>query len=521
MAGLKSKTRRQVTALLIFLLIVSGCVKRPTPNPNVIVVSLNVSPNNLDPRFALDDASQKIGDLIFDPLMMLDDNMRVVPRLAERLDHPDPLTYIATLRRGVMFHDGHELTSADVTFTYNSLIDPQSTSPRRGGYRELASVTATDRYTVTFTLKQPFISFPVNLVAMPIIPDGAVAPISAHPVGTGAYRFVRYDVDDRVELAPFEQYFGGRPRNEGIILKIIPDDVMRGLELRKGTVDIVVNDLAPDIVDQLKSDERMQIVEGPGVDYQYVGLNLRDPILKDVRIRQALAYAVDRQAIVEYLRRGLARPAIGLMPSLSWAFAPDAFSFPYDPEKAKALLDQAGYPDPDGSGPGIRFRLSLKVSNLEFNRLQSAVLQENFRDVGIELDVRLYEQPTLFADVLRGNFQLYTLIWTAGSVADPDMLRRVFHSGQIPPNGFNRGYFSDPDVDRLLDEATTSADPARRLALFQEVQRRVAVQVPYISLWNRTNFAVGGRSLEGLRVTPLGDLKFLKDVARTRPVDSN
>jgi peptide/nickel transport system substrate-binding protein len=471
-------------------------------------------PNNLDPRIGLDDASQKIHQLIFDNLFELDDNMRVRPKLAETLDHPTPTTYVVTLKQGVRFHDGHELTSADVVYTFRSFLDPDFVSGRKGGYRELHSVDAVDRYTVVFTLDKPFLSFPINLV-MPIVPDGAGATLSRHPMGTGPYRFVRYAVDDRIELDPFNEYFGGRPRNDGLVLKIVPDDIMRGLELRKGTTDMVVNDLTPDIVYQLEKNDGLKMVEAPGVDYQYLGLNLRDPVLKDVRVRQALAYAIDTHAIIEYLRRGLAAPATGLLPRQSWAIAPDLHAYPYDPERARALLDEAGYRDPDGGGPVPRLRLSLKISSAqEFNRLQASVIQQNLREVGVDLDVRTYEFATLFSDVLKGNFQIYSLQWTAGSLADPDILRRVFHSKQVPPEGFNRGHFSDPRVDALLDEAASSTDEAHRLELFQEVQRLLAVELPYISLWNKTNFIVAQQSLAGVHVSTLADLTFLKDVSR-------
>jgi peptide/nickel transport system substrate-binding protein len=184
------------------------------------------------------------------------------------------------------------------------------------------------------------------------------------------------------------------------------------------------------------------------------------------------------------------------------------------PAKARALLDAAGYPDPDGDGPRPRLRLSLKVSNNEFNRLQSSVIQQNLREVGVALDVRTYEFATLYADVLKGSFQLFTLQWVGGAVADPDILRRVFHSTQTPPAGFNRGYFSDPQVDRLLDEAARSTSEPRRRALYGAVEKIVARQAPYISLWYKTNVAVARRSLDGIHLLPTADFIFLKDVAR-------
>lgn len=501
------------------ILLATACIHRPTTNPNVLVVGVTSGPNNLDPRIGTDDVSAKTAQLVFNNLMTLDDHLRVVPDLAERLDNPDPVTYVATLRRGVKFHDSHELTAADVVYTFKSLLDPGFVSPRKGAYRGVASIEARDRYTVVFTLKQPFGSFPVNLV-IPIVPDGAGASFRDHPIGTGPYRFVRYLVDDRVELAAFDDYFGGRPHNDGLVLKIVPDDIMRGLELRKGSIDIVVNDLAPDIVYQLGRDTGLQLVESPGTDYQYIGVNLRDPVLAHLRVRQAIAHAIDRKAIVEYLRRGLAAPAAGLLPPVSWAYEPDVFTFAYDPEKARALLDEAGFRDPDGDGPLARFGLTLKVSNAEFNRLQSAVIQQNLRAVGITLDVRTYEFATLYADVLKGNFQLFTLQWVGGAVADPDILRRVFHSTQVPPAGFNRGFFRDPRVDALLDEAAVTTDEQRRRELYGEVQKRIAEEAPYISLWYKRNVAVARRSVAGIQIPPTADFTFLKDVARTQAARS-
>jgi peptide/nickel transport system substrate-binding protein len=503
-------------AVLALAIAASGaCIRRPVENPNIIVMGMTSGPNNLDGRIGSDDTSQKIGQLIYSSLMTLDDHLRVVPQLAERIESPDPKTWVITVRQGVKFHDGHELTSADVAYTFRSLLAPEFVSPIKGAFRMVQSVDVRDRYTVVFTLKEPFLTFPGNLVIPPVVPDGAGPEFRDHPIGTGPYKFVRHLVDDRLELAAFDDYYGGRPANDGLILRFVPDDIMRGLELRKGTMDLVINDIAPDIVHQLEQAPTLQTVQSAGTDYQYIGLNLRDPILKDVRVRQALAYAIDYQAIIEYLRRGLAYPAVGIIPPVAWAFEPDVFRFSHDPAHARRLLDEAGFPDPDGDGPATRFTLSLKVSNIEFNRLQSAVIQQNFRAVGVGLDVRMYEFATLYADVLQGNFQLYFLQWTGGYAADPDILRRAFHSQQIPPSGFNRGYFSNPQVDELIDHATASTDEGARMRLFGEVQKILAKEVPYISLWDKTNFAVAQRTLTGIRLRPAADLLFLKDVART------
>ncbi|MDP1572303.1 MAG: ABC transporter substrate-binding protein [Vicinamibacterales bacterium] len=491
----------------------AACAGAPATDPAYITVAVPSSPNSFDPRVGTDEVSQRVYQLVYDNLFNLDDRLRVSPGLATGWETPDDRTYVVHLRDGVTFHDGQAFDADDVVYTFGSLIDPEFLSARKGAYRMLERVEALDARTVRFTLSEPFGSFPINLV-LPIVPDGAGAGLRDTPVGTGPYRFVRYAVDDRLELARFDGYWQGAARNAGLVLKVVPDDIMRGLELRKGTVDLVINDLAPDIVFQLEEDDALQVVHSPGTDYAYVGFNLRDPLLADVRVRQAIGYAIDRDAIVAHLRRGLARPAAGILPDISWAFEPAVFQFTYDPARARQLLDEAGYPDPDGDGPAPRLHLTLKVSTNEFIRLQAAVIQQDLRAVGIELDVRSYEFATLYADVLRGQFQLFTLQWVG--VSDPDMLRRVFHSSQMPPTGFNRGHYRNPEVDQLIDRATVATDDATRREAYGAAQRLIAEEAPYISLWYKTNVAVAQPGIEGLRLSPSADFSALRHVSRAR-----
>jgi peptide/nickel transport system substrate-binding protein len=496
--------------VLVLITAALGCGSRPAAT-DVITVAVLSSPNNLDPRIGSDETSQRVHQLVFDYLLALDDQLRPTGGLATHWEQPDPLTYIVYLRKSVRFHDGHELTADDVVHTFSSFIDPNFISPRKGAYRMLDRVEAVDAYTVRFTLKEPFGSFPIQLV-MPVVPKGAGPELREKPIGTGPYRFVSFAVDDHVTLEAFPDYFRGAPANAGVVLKVIPDEIMRALELRKGTVDMVVNDLSPDVVHQLERENAVTIAESPGTDYAYVGINMRDPVLADRRVRHALGYAIDRRAIVDHLRRGLARPAVGVLPPASWAFAEDVFQFTHDPARAMALLEEAGYRDPDGDGPLPRLRLSLKVSTNEFIRLQAAVIQEDLKRVGIDLDVRSHEFATLYADVLKGNFQLFTLQWVG--VSDPDMLRRVFHSKQMPPNGFNRGYYHNPEVDRLIDAAMAADNDEARRKLYGDAQRAVAEDAPYISLWYKTNIAVSGTNVEGVKLTPSAEFTFLRNVSK-------
>ena len=230
-------------------------------------------------------------------------------------------------------------------------------------------------------------------------------------------------------------------------------------------------------------------------------------------MRQALAYAVNRQAIVEHLRRGLALPAAGLLPPMSWASSTRGCrTSPTTRRRPKRLLDEAGYRDPDGDGPQPRLRLTMKTSTTEFTRLQATVLQQDWKRIGVEVTLRSYELATFLTDIARGQFQMCTLQWVG--ITDPDMLRRVFHSAQVPPVGFNRGHFSNPEIDALIDRATRSTDDAERRALYADVQRRIAEAVAYISLWHKTNVVIARPDVSGVKVSPNADFIFLRNVSK-------
>jgi peptide/nickel transport system substrate-binding protein len=501
--------RRRAALLASLALTAAGCADR-SDAPHAIVVGMTNSAAVLDPRIGADEASQKAHQLLFNTLVRIDRDLRIVPELAESLEQPDPLTYVARLRRGVRFHNGRELTSDDVVYTFRSFLDPNFRG-RSGAYRLLAAVNSLNRYGVEFKLKEPFGSFPVNLV-MGIVQAGSGGANVRTPIGTGPYRLVEFVPDDRLVLAPFDEYWQGRPKNDGLVLKVVPDDTMRGLELRNGSVDLVVNDLGPDIVWQLREDGRVRVVTAPGTDYAYIGFNLKHPILARADVRRAIAFAIDRDAIVRYLRRGLATTAVGIVPPMSWAFEPKVFEIRHDPAEARRLLDAAGFPDPDGDGPLPRFAVTIRTSTSEAYRLQAAAIQHDLSSVGIQIDVRSTELQTLFGDVLGGNFQLYTLQFVG--ITDPDMLRRVFHSGQQPPAGLNRVFYRNADVDRLIDAAARAVDDGARRDLYGEAQRIIAADVPYVPLWYRTNVAVFQPDLHGVTLSPIADFTFLKDVWR-------
>lgn len=503
---------RVVVALVVAL--AAACARSTPPSRELIVVGTVNAPTTMDPLVGLDEASQRIHQLLFSSLLTIADDLRIVPDLAVRFETNDAQTYVAAIPPGVRFHNGKEMTSADVAYTFRRFLDPTFVSGKKGAFRDLQSVEVVDRYTVAFHLKAPSGAFPASLTNLGIVPEGTGAEAARSPIGSGPYRLQEFVPDDHVTLEAFRDYYAGAPANPGLVVKVVPDDTMRGLELRKGDVDLVVNDLAPDLVFSLREAGRLRVVTSPGTDFAYIGLNLRDPLLADPKVRQAIGYAIDRGAIIRYLRRDLARPASGIIPDISWAHSPDLFSFTHDPDRAKALLDEAGYRDPDGDGPMPRFRLTFKTSTAEQYRLQAAVLQEQLSHVGIALDIRSYEFATLFTDIVKGNFQMYTLVFSAGAASDPDILRRLFHSSQAPPNGFNRGHYANAEADRLLDLATSATTLDDRRRYYIAAQRVIAADAPIISLYARTNVVIAQPDLDGIRVSPLGDFAFLSHVFR-------
>jgi peptide/nickel transport system substrate-binding protein len=502
---------RRLAAAVALALTAGACTSAPRDRRDAVIVAMQSSPSNLDPGVGLDEASQKIGQLLFSSLVRIDDTLRVVPDLATRFETTDSQTYVAEIPAGVRFHDGREMTAADVAFTYRRFLDPNFASGRKGAYKALSSVDVVSRYVVAFHLREPSASFPINFV-MGIVPDGTGAEAARRPVGSGPFRLQSFIPDDRVELRAFDGYYGGAPRIDRLTFRTVPDETMRGLELRKGSVDIVVNDLSPDLIHGLREIDHLAVATGAGTDFAYIGINLRDAALQNRRVRQAIGYAVDAEAIVRFLRRDLAQPATTIVPPMSWAHDPDVFAFTHDVARAAALLDEAGYRDPDGAGPLPRLRLSLKTSTSEPYRLQAAVIQQQLAEAGIAVDVRSQELATLFDDVLKGNAQLYTLQFVG--VTDPDMLRRVFHSAQMPPDGLNRGRYQNPEVDRLIDAASRALDEDDRRRLYADAERIIAVDAPMIPLWYKTNVAVAQADLEGIALSPIADFGFFKDVRR-------
>jgi ABC-type transport system substrate-binding protein len=482
-----------------------SCSKKP--DPNTLVMIIESSPTNLDPRVGIDAQSERIDNLLFDDLLDRDEHLNVKPALAERWEIPNPLTYIFHLHAGVKFHDGATLTSRDVKWTFDSLLTGKIRSTKSAVYRFVDRIDAPDDFTVVFHLKQPFATLLWNLSdgAIGIVPYGTLGEMSQHPVGSGPFRFVTAEPEKEVLVERNEGYWGERPRLQRVRFLVVPDTTTRALELRKGSADVAINALTPDMVLTLERESKLEVVRAPGTVLQYMAFNLRDPILKDVRVRQALALAIDRRPILEYLWRGFAQPAASILPVQSWAYTSAVATYSYDPQRARQLLDSAGYPAVNG----VRFHLMMKTSTDENTRLMVAVLQQQLRQVQIQLDIRTLEFATFFSDVTHGQFQMHSLRWIGGN-EDPDIFEYAFHSDKFTPNGANRCFYSNPKVDALIDKARAEMNQNKRKELYGEIQRILAEDLPYINLWYLDNVLVHTKRVKNLAVSPPGNYDFLK-----------
>ncbi|HYR43606.1 MAG TPA: ABC transporter substrate-binding protein [Terriglobia bacterium] len=492
--------------LLLLALFLPGCADTTSADPGVVTVALDQNPDNLDPRIGQNAASQHLATLIFNSLVRKNDKYEIVPDVAMRWEMPDAKTYVFHLRDDVKFHDGRPLTSKDVQYTFLSMLDGTVHTIKAGHpYNLISSIEAPDPYTVIFKLKDVYAPFLWNMAVgvIGIIPDGSGNNFDRHLIGSGPFKLARYVQDQEVVLERNDSYFGKRAGVSRLRFRIIPEQIVVALELRKGSVDIALQVLSPDMVEVLKDDSKLKVIEAEGTIYQYIAFNLTDSVFRDVRVRQAFAYGIDRAQIIKYLWRGQARPAVGLLPPNNWAYNGDVKTYSYDPARARELLREAGHEH-------LSFTYRADSEN-EAVRQLALFLQQQLREIGVTMVIQSNEFATFFAEVLKGDFQVYSLRWL-GANNDPDMFNYVFHSKSIPPKGANRGHYSNPRVDELIEFARSEVDTEKRRDAYRAIQRIVAEELPYISLFYWDTVCVYSKRIEGIKLYPAADFDFLSDI---------
>jgi peptide/nickel transport system substrate-binding protein len=493
--------------VLAAILSLTGCGATP-PSPQTVTMVIESSPTSLDPRIGVDSQSEHITSLIFDSLVHKNAHFNLDPWLATSWETPDPLTYRFHLRTDVHFHNGKPLTATDVKYTLDSMRNGTVITAKAGALARIDHVDAPDAATIVIHLKQPDAALLWNLSdgAIGIVPAGSGSDFAFHPIGSGPFRFVSQLQDDEVIIERNDHSWQPRPAIPRIRFAVVPDAITRALELEKGSADVCINCLTADMVSALIKRPNLQVESGPGTNLNYISFNTQDSLLRDIRVRQAIAYAMNRPLIISSLWRGRAQLAESLLPPEHWAWTGDVQQYPYDPAKANALLDAGGWKRGDD---GVRFHLTMKTSTDETSRLLAMILQQQLRDIGIALEVRSFEFATFYADISKGAFQMYTLRWLGGN-EDPDIFGYAFDSHRTPPRGANRGRYVNAALDELIKEGATSSDQALRRTDYVKVQQILAAELPSINLWYLDAVLVHTRRLQNIHISSSGNFDFLR-----------
>jgi peptide/nickel transport system substrate-binding protein len=514
MSGLKpgpiseATAKTKAAAVLIVILLLAGC-HSAREDSRTVVMAIENSPTNLDRRIGTDAMSERIGDLIFDPLVRMDAHYEMQPWLATSWEQPDPLTWVFHLRDGVRFQDGKPLEAQDVVWTIESMRDGSLLTSKSGAFAKVLRAEVRDRLTVVVRMKEPDASLLFNLSdsLFGVVPRGAGKDFGRRPVGSGPFRFVSQEQDKDVVIERNPDYWGGglgegSAKLERVRFAVIPDAVTVALELEKGSADIASNHLTLDMVHAIERRPGLKTETAPGSAVMYLNFNVAHGPLKDVRVRQAIACAMNKPAMIHAVWRDQARLASTLLPDGHWAEATGLPVCGYDPAKARALLASAGF------GHGLK--LEMKTSQDDTTRLVAEILQAELRDVGIDLVLRASEFGTFYSDVTAGRFEMYALRWI-GSNEDPDIFRYAFGSDRTPPKGANRGHYSNARVDALLADAARKPDEASRAEDFIAVQKILAEELPAVPLWYPNNEVVHTTRVMGIVPRVDGSFDFLRE----------
>ena len=489
--------------LLVLILIVSlgGCGGEKKAggggggtSKDTLVIALMSSPTNLDSRVGADNASGRMFDLIHSGLIKVTPNFDYAPDVAEKWETPDDKTIVFHLNANAKFQNGQPVKAADVKWTYDSMMDPNFVTSKRSGYAAVDHIEAPDDHTIIFKLKEPNPGIFDNLT-VGILPTGADTNIyKTKPIGAGPYKVVDFRADDRIVLEAFDQWHGGAPKIKHVVVRIVPDATTRVLEMRRGSINFEVNEIPFENVAEFDKNSDFKVVKSSGSVYQYIAINVRDPILSKVAVRRAIHHAIDRERIIRDIQRGYAEPADTMFAKGHWARVESLPSYPYDPTKAKQLLAQAGYPN--------GFSFTFKTSQDAEANSRAQVIQQMLKQVGINMQIQSNEMSTFFADIGKGNFQMYSL--SRNGIADPDFYYVIFYSKNIPPDGQNRGYYNNPKLEQLILQGRSTFDRARRKPVYAEIQKIVQEDLPYISLYMQNNVAVMRSNIDGYVQYPAG-----------------
>ncbi|HEY3104361.1 MAG TPA: ABC transporter substrate-binding protein [Pyrinomonadaceae bacterium] len=515
--------------LVAAMLLASGCRRRS----DAFVIALSDNIKTIDPIGSptVDAASERVRVLMFNSLVKKNEKFDYVPELASEIKRSDDgLTFTFTLRDGITFHDGRPFTSADAKYTLDTVLANsfaksasffEGTGATRKGY--IRTVEAPDARTLVVRLITPWTGLMPNLVAIPVIPTDSYESQKTHPLGTGPFKFKSYDQSQQVvDLEANLNYWEGAPHIRNVRVRVISDSNAMQAELQSGRVDIapLPTSLSPDAIKALGSNTNLAVHQFTGSNLNLLTFNTKEAPLDNVKVRQAIAYAIDRESMIRDLLLGQGKIAHSILPESSWAYTAGQ-TYQFDPTMAKKLLDEAGLRDPDGDGPQMRINkpIVFRISGSSASARQFAgVIQNYLKNVGLPVSIETSELNVLLESLRRGQFQMTYGQWVGGN-QDPIFYRDLFATSEIPTEtraARNRGRYSNPELDQILAEAANTYDHAKAAPLYAKAQDIISGDVPVFPLWYQANMVITKKNVGNINVNASGDWGFVKDLTAQR-----
>lgn len=457
------------------LVLLTAC-GHPSSHNETIKFAIAQAPLNLDPRYATDAASERVNRLIYRSLIDFDASSKPIPSLAS-WTQLNPKTYrFDLIKQRQPFHNQQALNAADVKATYDSFTKLKD-APHAAEFSNIAAIKVINDDALIFELKQPDAHFPEKLI-IGILPESLITvghDFAHHPVGSGPLAFVSWHNKLLLQRIADQQK---------IELVEVKDPTVRVLKLQRGEVDLLQGDLPPELVKYLQGKHDLKVLSNVGSNFSYLGFNFQDPQLAKRKVRQALAHAIDRQAIIDKVMVKDTRLATSILPPEHYSSQKQLNSYDYNPALARKLLQEAGI--------SLPMKLVYKTSTDAQRVRLATIMQAQMAAAGIELEIRSLDWGTFFDDVKQGKFQLYGLTWVG--INTPDIYAKAFNSQNIPPKGFNRGHFADAELDGLLAKEDWAS-----------ATQRIHEQLPYVPLWYEGQFAAMQKGMEHYTPKPNGN----------------
>jgi len=490
--------------LLLFLLMPLAACQQSIAEDGELRIGVAQLPISLDPRFATDAASHKIQALIHRGLIRLGDDF--IPRadIARTWQHPDALTWEFELKKDVYFHNGLPLQAKDVAATLRAVLDKGMGSPLRASFASIKSVEVLSPYHLVLHLKKADSSLLTRL-SLGIIPETMAKKShqARRMIGAGAFKLQSWHGNDLL----LQRVQDSAISNINLLHFIrVKDAVTRCLKLVRGEIDFTQNDLPADLLPYLKKQKKINIQTSASTTFSYIGMNLQDKILNDVRVRRALALAVDRKRLKKALFSDLPELAETVLTPNHWASVALSTTL-FNPQQAELLLDQAGFPRKKN---GVRFELNYRTSTDPARLRLATAVADMWQKIGVKVSIESLEWGGFYARIKRGDFQVFSLSWVG--IVDPDIYRWILDSDMWPPKGANRGRYSDGNVDHWLNVASESENIKQRQQLYEKIQHKMQHDQVYIPLWYEPVLAVSSTRLQGFKTSSDGGLMWLMQV---------